>query len=714
MARLISRFDPRISVAILLLTGPILTGWTGLIEDLSPLAWVVLPAWATLAAALIALRRHRTARTWLLLALAIATGFLFIHRPPPVPVGLVKGTVTAIHNHRFTVCQPSGCVQVTTPLESPAPVHVGDDVMVRGTMRLPHPPRNPYDLDERQLARSLGVATFVEHPLWIGIDHRPNRLTHRVALARRLVAHRIHERLPDPRSASIVTALLTGSRTALDGSVRAQFSASGLSHVLAVSGLHIGLLALLVLTFSRSLFRRLPVSEEVRRALSGSFSMIGITCIAVWMGTSPSVSRAALMGIVLFGAFARRRPYSPWVAWWWALAAGTIAAPERLMTAGFSLSFAAVAAILVFLPTLSRLRSRPFLASILVSAVATLGTAPLLAVHMGQVPVSGALTSPLVVPIMAPILVMGAMILVDPGPFSAWVTDLLVTLLQHAALWGSQLPDWTRLVGLHVILWPWLILLILAPAPRRRRVRRATLALVVAAIGIASWPVPASMEYTQLDVGQGDATVIILSGRFSVVIDTGASEFNGRAIERHLRARGQRRIDLLIHSHPHADHTGGSRYLATTMPIERFVDNTRSHRGDTLDLGGLGRLYVLHPPEKNLLPTNEASLVLRLQAESTSFLLTGDAERGAEHAVTTAFGPMLDADIVKVAHHGSRSSSSVPFISRTRPDVAIVSAGRRNRFGHPDEEIVARWRTYADSVHVTAQHGAFQMTAGNQ
>ncbi|PIQ60594.1 MAG: DNA internalization-related competence protein ComEC/Rec2 [Bacteroidetes bacterium CG12_big_fil_rev_8_21_14_0_65_60_17] len=711
MAWLVSRFDPRISIAASLLLGIILSLYIGLSLD------TVAGAWLILAALLVLCRRRRALRTWGLLMLAITTGLFSrggtasqhatADRIPLREAHLVEGTITSIRAHRITLCNRTTCIQVVLPKEHPSDLHVSDLLLVHGRIRPPLPPRNPHDLDERQLARTLGVNYFLEDPLWMRIQHPEDRFLHRLARARNRVTQRIQRRMANAGSAAILAALLTGNRSAIDEETRGQFSDSGLSHVLAVSGLHIGLLAFIMLALARSLMRRFRMHENLRRALSGGLSIFGITFLALWMGATPSVSRAALMGVVLFGAFARRQPYSPWTAWWWALVAGLITAPDAWRAAGFSLSFAAVAAILLFLPTLSRLRTRPIPASILVSVAATLGTAPLLAHHMGHVPVAGALLSPFVVPLMPPILVFGALMLVDPGPLSVWIADLLVTLLRHAALWGSNWPEWTRLSGIHIMIWPWLLLVIFAPADRRKRVRRTIIALTMACAAVITWPVPAALHYTQLDVGQGDATVLVFSSRYSVVIDTGASEYAGRAIERHLRAHGAQKIDLLIHSHPHADHTGGSRYLASVMPISRYVDNANLGRGDSLVLGRYGRLYALHPPKKNQLSKNEASLVLRLQAGSTSFLFMGDAEQAAEYATAQAFGPLLDVDVVKVGHHGSRSSSTLPLVVRTTPHTAVVSAGRNNRFSHPHEEVIALWRAHADSVHVTARHGAF-------
>lgn len=707
MAWLVSRLDPRISVAICIVLGLLVSVRPPALYGATALTWLGL---ATL---LLRYRRHRTIRSCALLGLALVTGLLYVNADALQNPGLFEGTIASTREHRFVLCRVATCIQVDLPREHAPDVHVGDDILVRGHIRTPRPPRNPHDLDERQLALTLGVVGFVDRPAWIRIKHDTQRFSHRIALARRLVEVRIRRRVAHEVSASILTALLTGSRSSLDGATRQQFSQSGLSHVLAVSGLHIGLLAVIMLALARSLFRRFNVQEETRRALSGILAIVAISLIAIWMGATPSVSRAALMGLVLFGAFARRERYSPWMAWWWALAAGLMASPSAWKTAGFSLSFAAVGAILLFLPTLSLLRSRPWFASIVVSAVATLGTAPLLAIHMGQVPLSGAIISPFVIPLMPAILVMGAATLLDPGPLSAWVADLLVTLLRHAALWGSRWPEWSRFSGLHVIIWPWILLLICTPASRRSRVRKATAALIVAGAAITIWPIPPPVQYTQLDIGQGDATVIILSGKYAVVLDTGISEFSGRTIERHLRSLGQRNIDLLIHSHPHADHTGGSHYLASVMPIARFVDNTMVHRGDTLNLSAGARLYALHPPKNNRLSINEASLVLRLQVGPTSFLLMGDAEQAAERTLVATMGALLDTDILKVGHHGSRSSSTLPFVLRTTPRTAVVSAGRRNRFGHPHEEILRLWRSEADSVHVTAERGAFSVIYEN-
>jgi competence protein ComEC len=208
-----------------------------------------------------------------------------------------------------------------------------------------------------------------------------------------------------------------------------------------------------------------------------------------------------------------------------------------------------------------------------------------------------------------------------------------------------------------------------------------------------------------LHVGQGDASIIMLPER-TIVIDTGPSDRAGEIVAAHVTGWGRRRIDHLIHSHEHADHTGGTGRLAHLLPVQAFASQHTLRRGDTIDVGPGARLYVLGPARHPVRDTNDDSVVLRLQVGRRSWLFLGDAEERAERMLIRHMAPLLDVDVVKVGHHGS-STSSVPELMRhTIASTAVISAGRDNRFAHPDPEVVTRWLRAGSTVHVTFKHGA--------
>ncbi len=237
---------------------------------------------------------------------------------------------------------------------------------------------------------------------------------------------------------------------------------------------------------------------------------------------------------------------------------------------------------------------------------------------------------------------------------------------------------------------------------------------------------PTGLEVHFLDVGQGDCILIRLPDEKLILIDGGERRY-GPAIVSYLRGLGIDRIDYLVATHPHADHIGGlpdvieafpidtilmPRTTHTTQTYERLLTTIRDQglriteavAGDELFDSGRLRARIVAPQKKQYEKLNDFSVVLHLQYGSTAFLFTGDAEETSEAEMLRSGYP-LNADVLKVAHHGSRTSSGKRFLEAVRPSIAVIQVGADNRYGHPTQEVLERLAALDATVYRTDTHG---------
>ncbi len=231
-----------------------------------------------------------------------------------------------------------------------------------------------------------------------------------------------------------------------------------------------------------------------------------------------------------------------------------------------------------------------------------------------------------------------------------------------------------------------------------------------------------------IDVGQGDAILIQAPGGLAALIDGGEA---GTGVVQYLQSKGVQRLNLVIATHPHTDHIGGLVEVLQTIPVDKVVTNGQMHttstyehfldaiassgalyveakKGDTISLGDLN-FDVLHPSSMQGEDLNDNSLVLRLVYGNIAFLFTGDAQSNAEADMVSS-GSILKADILKVGHHGSRSSSSSIFLQAIQPAVAIYMAGAGNDYGHPHQETLAALKSIGAQIYGTDINGSITVT----
>lgn len=525
--------------------------------------------------------------------------------------------------------------------------------------------------------------------------------------------------------------LAVGDRRALDGDDWERLRATGLSHLLAISGLHIGLLAGFGALLARALYwvwpglgLRLPRPQGM--ALLAMPFAIGYAALA---GFGLPTQRSLLMiGSVLL-AVLLRRSLLPAQGLALAAVAIVVADPLALLGAGFWLSFLGVAWLLLCLPAAGAGGAGMASSLLRAQGVLSLGLLPLTVWFFGQASLAGAfanlLAVPLVTLLIVPLTLAGTALL-------AWPT--LGTPLLAAAAW---LMDWLwRLAGWLEAL-PWAQLFLPEPAPWALLLALLGIGWLLLPRGLPGKPLAAllllplllpaqprlasgEIELTLIDVGQG-LSLLLRTRDHALLYDAGPAFAGGldlgeAAVVPALRAQGVRRLDMLVLSHGDNDHAGGAGAVRRAFAAPQVLS------GEPRRVGvGEGcadqpawqwndvAFAFLHPPEHFPELGNEASCVLSMRAGGGHVLLTGDIGHIIEARLLREWGEQLASDILLLPHHGSHGSSSAAFVDATRPRLALVASGHRNRFGHPRPEVVQRYVEAGSRLEGTVEGGALRI-----
>jgi competence protein ComEC len=568
--------------------------------------------------------------------------------------------------------------------------------------------------DESSYLRKQGIHVVLAARDYRIVGHRGG-LGEVADRLRAFISRGLAPEVPGERRA-VIAGIILGEDENLGPELQDSFRASGLYHLLAVSGQNVAYVVMGVLLLTWLL--------GVPRILGEVGSLLAVAGYVMAVGWQPSVVRAGVAGGLASLAWLCGRARDRW--YFLLLGAAVLLAwnPYSLLEAGFQLSFAAVAAIFVLVPRLeARLEGYPVRARLIpvltVSAACGAVTAPILMLQFGKVPLysvpSNALAAPVVAPLLSLALLCSVLHPVMPGAAAAlaWANGWFAAYLAAVARFFGGLPhaqvgSWKALGALAGTAG----LLVLVVRHRPLRGRRGALLAAGVALALAGWTLrpdhvrgpPAGLRITFLDVGQGDSALIEVP-EGALLIDEGSPEAKVAA---QLRRLGVERLSAMVLTHPQRDHVGGAAGVLNNMPVGFVLDPgleaessderaarasaTRHHvrvvlarAGETFRLGRL-RLQVLWPEDAGDPgeDPNENAIVLLCSYGSIDALFTADAESN----VTLPLAPP-PVEILKVAHHGSEDAGLAALLGRLRPRVAVISVGAQNDYGHPAPSTVA-------------------------
>lgn len=634
-----------------------------------------------------------------------------------------------------------------TPGQSPPDLRPGARLALVVRVKRAHGMANPggFDREAWLFARRIDGVGYVRGrqaaPPEAGAAGCPGRCA--LDRVRAEIDTRIRAERPPTAGQGALIALTIGHRAWLDPQTWDVLVATGTNHLMAISGLHVSLIAAWALVLSNGL-RWLPAltARVAAPRLGALLALVAATGYALLSGFNIPAQRALTMLAVALLALWWRRPLRPGAALALALVAVQGLDPLAALSPGFWLSFGAVAALVWVMygrvAEGARWWAPRRLAGLVGLQIALLlALAPLTGWFFGQAslisPLANLVAVPLVGGVVVPLAVLGGLAIAVSEPLGA-----VLLVLPHALLDGVLAvltmlaePDWARVRLARPPVWALLCALagaaaVLAPAALGLRLPGLVLMIPIVT-ATPERPAWGGFRYTQLDVGQGNAAVIE-TAHHTLVYDTGArfpSGFNAgeAAVVPFLISRGVRVVDRVIISHGDLDHIGGLAGIVTAMPVGEIVSDEPDAVGYAVGRGpevtecipgrawhwdGV-RFSLLHPDRGWSGSDNARSCVLRVEGRGGSLLLTGDLEAVAEVRLLRLNKAALDVDIIQVPHHGSRTSSLSAFVAAVSPRIAVVAMGYRNRFGLPDPERIARYRRAGARVVDTVSGGAITL-----
>lgn len=636
-------------------------------------------------------------------------------------------------------------------------------------LKRPHGSANPdgFDYEMWLLKQHIRATGYVRHDKKEEIKNReldpfvitPGSIVDR---ARSRLRDHIRQALPDARYAGVIVALVIGDQQGIAASDWDVFNRTGISHLVSISGLHITLISgmfagLVSFLWRRSFFTRakLPLLLPAQKAsaaggvlmawvyvlLAGfgvpaqrTLYMLIVVAIALWMGRLTRVSNVLLaaLGIVLF--------LDPWA----------------ILAPGFWLSFGAVGCILYIssgrktilrqdVPRKTRWRLSLQNAARIQLGI-TVGLIPLTLLFFGRIslisPLANAIAIPLVGTIVTPMSLLGSIMPSFLAHYLLGVAHYLVSLLAIAlewfsafsfAVWRAPIPEgWFFGLALTGTLW--------MLAPRGWPARWLGLSFWVPLFLLQpSHPPGGEVQATALDVGQGSA-ILVETSNHRLLYDTGPSytsetDAGSRVIIPYLNARGITSLDTLVISHGDMDHAGGAASLLTDpeitvnavysslTPDDPLVALAREHRpclaGQAWEWDGvqfemLGPTMDIHLASEDKNHANALSCVLKITAGSQSMLLPGDIGTREESGLLSRVPEKLKSDILLAPHHGSHTSSSLPFLATVKPSIAVFQMGYKNRYNHPDDTVSARYDVLGIRRMRTDEEGAILIRFGKK
>lgn len=620
-------------------------------------------------------------------------------------------------------------------------VRIGQIIRIQGSVYSFPEPGNPGQFNEFDYYQQQGIdyKAFIDHVSVI--DQSYQHLQEFLRQLRLRLCQGLY-RCCSERDAGILAAMTLGEKGAVDEEVKRLYQENGIAHVLAISGLHISLIGAGIFFFLRKYIMPMHMAVIVSVGLLISYGIL--------TGFPVSTTRAVIMMTCMLGARFVGRHYDAYCALALSAWIQLLIKPLSLFQTGFLLSHGTVLGILVFVKEFEKgWREKALWTPLMAGLGVQLITMPVILATYYELPLYSLVANLMLLPFLGVLLgtaLLGECIAlwsVPVGQFCMGIVHYILAFYESICHFLESLPCHQIILGCpslwqilmyYGMLGGWVIYRNFRPEGKRHII------LIIGAIGVLCFipqREPEGLEITNLDVGQGDCACI-RTGDITMLIDGGSSdvdEVGKYRISKFLKYKGVRHIDTLFITHSDSDHTNGLLEIITdkghmgftigrvVLPyIQKRDENYQKlieqckrggvsvvsmERGESLRFGDL-QIRCLHPYyEYDWKNENDYSLVLEMEYRSFRGLFTGDLEGAGEEEITPLLKPV---NYLKVGHHGSKGSSSEDFLAKLEPRIAVYSAGKRNRYGHPSKETKERMEEAGAEEFCTIESGAICVT----
>ncbi|NLI57093.1 MAG: DNA internalization-related competence protein ComEC/Rec2 [Clostridium sp.] len=628
-------------------------------------------------------------------------------------------------------------------------IEYGREIEVSGRLNIPTGKTNPGAFDFRNYLNQSKISATVfakGQNIKVKDGYKGNFAVKYGLVLRDKIMGVINKSLP-PSQASLLNAILLGYKSGLGKDVERMFRGAGLAHVIVVSGMHVGYILLGFVVF----FRKCRIKRTFANII-----IIGVLWgYAVITGLGPSVMRAVIMAsVVLVGQIIKREAdilnsisFAAFII--------LLFNPALLFSVGFQLSFISTISIILFYKNLSSLLTNRLLPQYLTDIIsltlsAQIGVLPISVFYFNEISLVSVISNVLVAPIIGIITILGLVM--------AGVGQIHIIFSQLVGLCNNTLLSFVLFVSNKTSSFPFAVVRVITPSilfigiyyicilyflwykpkhkvkllPKHNIIIWTSFLFII----LINLFIPKGLEVVFLDVGQGDCAFIRTQGGKTILIDGGGyinreddSNIGDDIVIPFLLDYGVTKLDVVAITHGHVDHTQGlkpilesfrvSNFIIPDVPVldgleellkiakERDINIESCKKGDIINLDKKTYFEVLHPKRDFYIyesALNNNSLVLKLYYENVSILFTGDIEKEAEIMLVDDELPVY-ADILKVPHHGSATSTTLEFLQEIDPTVAVISVGRNN-FGHPSNEVLERLEKEGVLVLRTDKDGA--------
>lgn len=622
-------------------------------------------------------------------------------------------------------------------------IKYGDSLYIEGEFKQPEEARNYKGYNYKQYLKTKKIIGTVELEKAKILKSSNGSFIHNI---QKYIKDTINGTLTDEEG-NLLLAILLGDKDKLSEDIQESFKTSNLSHMLAVSGAHVSYIILgLTYVLQNSIIGK--KNEKIVCIIFLLFFM-AIT------NFTPSVTRACIMAVLTLFSGIIYRKSDVYTNISVAALITLIFNPYSLLDLGFQLSYGGTIGIIIFIKRIQEKKSNSKVINYikqmaLVSIYANIIIIPIMMYHFNTVSFTFIISNIMASPILGIIVITGflfiiASITVKPLTrlIAIFIKPILSILIKISQI-CSKLPFSNILVVtpymFNVISYYAIILYCIKSKKNNKCKIIICLLIVLILINFIIYIFPQKLRIFFIDVGQGDSTLIITPDKKTVLIDGGGSDsfdVGKKVLLPYLLDRRILKIDYVLISHFDTDHaTGVAQILGkidvSSIILTRQLEENDIYRhilsiakekkikliyvkeGDVLKIGGI-KISIIHPENKLMInnPMNNNSIVCKVEYNSFSMLLTGDIEMEAEELILRK-NINLKADVLKVAHHGSKTSTTGEFLKAINPKVALIGVGKNNNFGHPSNEVIQRLKENGTRIYRTDENGEISITVNKK